>query len=263
MAEIARARNAVCSLPSHIEDLERELENLAATIETERVAPDQAIELHADRHGADAERVRQALDEDARIRGEQSVEKPAHLLVDHLGSVRDEPVARERWVAATGRVAQHRALWDLPKPPSSARPSASPTTRSPSTLPTERPPTSLTPWVFCSRPRGAQRRGFRCSSCGHRAWVSSVVALDLAHQSTAGPSPAELSSSSRYRQAAPPTLLHLALGGSLRPDWLRRTVWPHEWSVRNGAEMPYHRTNVRERRIACRSPDSSLSSRTR
>jgi hypothetical protein len=29
--------------------------------------------------------------------------------------VPDEPAARERWVTAAGRVAQHRALWDLPE----------------------------------------------------------------------------------------------------------------------------------------------------
>lgn len=117
MAEIARARNEVRSLPGHIEGLERELESLPTTIQTERAARDldQAIRGHADRHGADAERVRQALDDDARIRGEQSVENPADLLLDRLGPVPDEPVARERWVAAAGRVAQHRALWDLPE----------------------------------------------------------------------------------------------------------------------------------------------------
>lgn len=53
-----------------------------------------------------------------------------------------------------------------------------------------------------------------------------VVALDSVHRSTAGPHPAGFSSSSWSRQAAPPTLLHLALSGSLRPDWKRRTVWP-------------------------------------
>ncbi len=114
-AEIARARNEVRSLLGHIEGLERELEDLPTTIQTERAARDQAIEVHADRHGADAERVRQALDDDARIRGEQSVENPADLLLEALGPVPDEAVARERWVAAAGRVAQHRALWDLPE----------------------------------------------------------------------------------------------------------------------------------------------------
>lgn len=102
MAEIARARNEVRSLPGHIEGLEREVENLSTTLQTERAARDQAVELHADRHGADAERVRQALDDDARIRGKQSVEKPARLLLDRLGPVPDEPMARDRWVAAAG-----------------------------------------------------------------------------------------------------------------------------------------------------------------
>lgn len=114
-AEIAQAKNDAHSLPGHIDDLEREMDELPTRIETERAARDQAAELHADRHGADSERVGQALAEDARIRGEHSAEHPSQLLMDHLGPVPDEPAARERWVAAAGRVAQHRALWDLPE----------------------------------------------------------------------------------------------------------------------------------------------------
>lgn len=90
------------------------MDELPTKIEMERAAVDQAAELHADRHGADADRVWQALAHDARIRGEHSAEQPSQLLTDHLGPVPDEPAARERWVAAAGRIAQHRALWDLP-----------------------------------------------------------------------------------------------------------------------------------------------------
>jgi chromosome segregation ATPase len=114
-AEIASAKNEAESLPGRIEDLEREMDELPTKIGIERAARDQANELHADRHGADAERVRQALDEDARIRGEHSAEQPSQFLTDHLGPVPDEPVARERWVTAAGRAAQHRALWVLPE----------------------------------------------------------------------------------------------------------------------------------------------------
>lgn len=44
-----------------------------------------------------------------------SAEQPAPLLITHLGQVPDEPIARQRWVAAAGRIAQHCALWDLPE----------------------------------------------------------------------------------------------------------------------------------------------------
>lgn len=113
-AEIARAKNDAHSLPGHIEDLEHEMDELPRTIEIERAARDQAADLHADRHGADAEWVQHALDDDARVRGEHSAEQPSQLLTDHLGPVPDEPVERERWVAAAGRIGQHHALWDLP-----------------------------------------------------------------------------------------------------------------------------------------------------
>lgn len=113
-AEIACAKNEAHSLLGRIEDLEREMDELPTKIEIERAAWDQTNELHADRHGADAERVRQAVDDDARIRGDHSAGHPSLILTKHLGPVPDEPAARERWVAAAGRVAQHRALWDLP-----------------------------------------------------------------------------------------------------------------------------------------------------
>ena len=87
---------------------------LPSTIEEERVARDRTVERHFDRHGGDAERVRAALGDDARIRGEHSAEQPTQLLVAHLGPVPNDPVARDRWVAAAGRIAQHRVLWDPP-----------------------------------------------------------------------------------------------------------------------------------------------------
>ncbi len=114
-AEIARAKNEAGFLPGRIVKLEREMEDLPTAIEAERAARDRAVELRADRHGTDAERVRHAIDDDARLRGEHFAEHPSPILTEHLGPVPDEPVARDRWVAAAGRVAQHRALWDLPE----------------------------------------------------------------------------------------------------------------------------------------------------
>jgi conjugative relaxase-like TrwC/TraI family protein len=113
--EIARAKNEAHFLPGRIEDLEREMEDLPTAIEAERVERDHAVELHADRHGTEAERAQQALDDDARLRGERCTEQPPQVLTAHLGPVPDEPAGRDRWVAAAGRVVQHRALWDLPE----------------------------------------------------------------------------------------------------------------------------------------------------
>jgi hypothetical protein len=61
------------------------------------------------------ERVEQALDDDARARGMSAVDQPTPLLVAHLGPVPGDLAARDRWVEAAGRIAQHRALWDLPE----------------------------------------------------------------------------------------------------------------------------------------------------
>lgn len=114
--EIARAKTEVRSLPGHIEDLERELAELLTTIEAERAARDRAVERAADPHGhGDTERVRELLDEDSRIRGQRAAGRPTPVLITHFGAVPDERIARERWVAAAGRIAQHRALWDLPE----------------------------------------------------------------------------------------------------------------------------------------------------
>ncbi len=60
------------------------------------------------------ERVEQALDEDARARGMAAADQPTSLLVGHLGPVPGDPAARDRWVEAAGRIAQHRALWPVP-----------------------------------------------------------------------------------------------------------------------------------------------------
>jgi hypothetical protein len=40
--------------------------------------------------------------------------EPSPLLAEYLGPVPSDPTARDRWIEAAGRIAQHRALWDLP-----------------------------------------------------------------------------------------------------------------------------------------------------
>lgn len=129
--EIEGARREVRSLPGRIDDLERELDELWGDIEAERRAREQAERLGRAMRRGQPQRVEQALDDDARARGMAAAHQPSPLLVSHLGSVPDDPKARERWVEAAGRIAQHGALWpvadDVPlgPPPLDGRPEQS------------------------------------------------------------------------------------------------------------------------------------------
>lgn len=111
--EIASAKREVESLPGWIDDLERELDELPGDIEAERVAREQTERLGRAMQRGEPERVEQALDEDARARGMAAADQPTSLLVGHLGPVPSDPAARDRWVEAAGRIAQHRALWPV------------------------------------------------------------------------------------------------------------------------------------------------------
>ncbi len=82
-------------------------------IEAERKAREQTERLGRAMRRGRPQRVEQALDDDARARGMAAAHEPSPLLVSHLGSVPDDPTARERWVEAAGRIAQHRALWPV------------------------------------------------------------------------------------------------------------------------------------------------------
>jgi conjugative relaxase-like TrwC/TraI family protein len=114
-AEIANAKRERESLPGWIDDLERELDQLPGHIEAARSAREQTVRLDEAVQRGEPERVEQVLDDDARARGIAAADQPTPFLVAHLGPAPEEPTARERWVAAAGRVAQHRALWDLPE----------------------------------------------------------------------------------------------------------------------------------------------------
>lgn len=114
-AEIASAKREVDSLPGWIDDLESELTELPEAIEGARSAREQTVRLDETVRRGEPERVEHAIEADARARGMEAADQPTSLLVAHLGPVPNDPAARERWVAAAGRVAQHRALWDLPE----------------------------------------------------------------------------------------------------------------------------------------------------
>lgn len=113
--EITNAKREVESLPGQIDDLEREIDEPPGDIEAARAAREQTVRLEQVMRRGEPARVEQALDSDARARGMSAADQPTPLLVAHLGPVPGDPTARDRWVEAAGRIAQHRALWDLPE----------------------------------------------------------------------------------------------------------------------------------------------------
>jgi conjugative relaxase-like TrwC/TraI family protein len=113
--EISRAKDDHRDLPGRIEHLEADLGALPAAIDAEQAAQRHILEHAVDPLSAAADRVRQALDRDARLRGEQATDQPASLLLTSLGPVPSDPAARELWVLAAGRIAQHQALWPVPE----------------------------------------------------------------------------------------------------------------------------------------------------
>lgn len=82
-------------------------------VEAERAAKRQTIHKATTGPRSEmAERVQAALRDDARTRGEQAVTAdPDQRLLDHLGPVPKDPTARNQWIEAAGRVAQHHSLW--------------------------------------------------------------------------------------------------------------------------------------------------------
>jgi conjugative relaxase-like TrwC/TraI family protein len=112
-AQIAGAKRDVESLPGQIDDLERDLDELPGDIEAARAAREQTVRLEQAMRCGGLELVEQALNDDARARGMAAAGKPTPLLVAHLGPVPGDPTARDRWVEAAGRIAQHHALWQI------------------------------------------------------------------------------------------------------------------------------------------------------
>jgi hypothetical protein len=111
--EIENAKREVESLPGRIDDLERELDELPGDIEAARAAREQTVRLEQAMRRGGPELVEQALDDDARARGMAAADQPTPLLVARLGPVPDDRAARDRWVEAAGRIAQHHALWPI------------------------------------------------------------------------------------------------------------------------------------------------------
>lgn len=112
--EITQAKHQVAELPASIENLEQELTELPEVAEAERAAKRRTVQkgTTAPRR-AKADRVQAALGDDACVRGAQAAADPDQRLLDHLGSVPQDPTARGQWIEAAGRVAQHHALWGV------------------------------------------------------------------------------------------------------------------------------------------------------
>lgn len=113
--EITQAKKQVGSLPATIEQMEQELAALPELVAAEHAAKRRTFERGTT--GDKVKRVQDALADDARVRGEAAAAEPDQRLIDHLGPVPDHPLARDKWIDAAGRIAQHHALWDTPIDP--------------------------------------------------------------------------------------------------------------------------------------------------
>ena len=114
-AEIHQAKNDVAALPRRLDDLDKELTELDARYDRENKAQGRTIAAAtATPEDRALEQTEAALSNDARIRGEQLAASPDQRYLDHLGPVPTGTEARQRWIAAAGRVAQHHTLWGQP-----------------------------------------------------------------------------------------------------------------------------------------------------
>ncbi len=113
--DIRQARQEVVELPGRLHELNQELTDLVSRHAAEKKAQHRTITAATarpeDRAIGQTEAV---LANDARVRGEQIAAEPDPRYLEHLGAVPDNPDARERWLEAAGRVAQHHALWGEP-----------------------------------------------------------------------------------------------------------------------------------------------------
>ena len=115
--EVESARTQLRWLPGAVEeervtvaDLEREVTNLKGLSLTERLAEGRERKLVAE-----MTELRSQLSDDARARGRHLAENPTDAARDRLGPVPGGGPAREAWIEAAGRMAQHQAAWDVPE----------------------------------------------------------------------------------------------------------------------------------------------------
>jgi hypothetical protein len=108
--EVRQARVDLRDLPDRIDGLTAQQAVLARSLVEER-----NTQRHLGEQAAvparNADRLRQALDSDAAVRGREAADGPDLLLVARLGPPPADGDERERWILAAGRITQHRILW--------------------------------------------------------------------------------------------------------------------------------------------------------
>lgn len=114
--EIAQAKHNIADLPDSLEQSAQELAELPEAVKAERAAKRQTIQKATTGPGrAEPDRVQAELRDDARSRGEDAIAaNPDQRLLEHLGPVPKDPAARNQWIDAVGRIAQHHTLWGIP-----------------------------------------------------------------------------------------------------------------------------------------------------
>ncbi len=111
-AEIRQAKQDVAELPCKLDELDQELTDLDTRYDLEKKAQRRTIGAANARPEARAiDETKAAITNDARPRGERIAAVPDPRYLEHLGRLPADTEARQRWVEAAGRVAQHHALW--------------------------------------------------------------------------------------------------------------------------------------------------------
>jgi conjugative relaxase-like TrwC/TraI family protein len=117
-AAIRQAKQDVADLPGRLDALNQERTDLVSRHAAEKKAQHRTnIAAKARPENFAVDRTDAAIADDARTRGERIAAGPDPVYLDHLGPVPDAPEAREHWIDAAGRVAQHHTLWGQPTGP--------------------------------------------------------------------------------------------------------------------------------------------------
>jgi len=114
-AEIRQAKQDVADLPGELDALNQERTDLVSRHAAEKKAQHGTITVaNARPEDRAIDQTEAVMSNAASTRGEQIAADPDPRYLEHLGPVPDAAEAREHWVEAAGRVAQHHALWGQP-----------------------------------------------------------------------------------------------------------------------------------------------------
>ena len=109
-AEVDRAREDRRTLPARIDQLEAALAALPAEVDREQAARSRTARSMSPTARSIAGQAQSRLDRDAQTRGHLAADNPVPELVARLGPLPSDPVSRDRWITAAGRIEQHRTL---------------------------------------------------------------------------------------------------------------------------------------------------------